>query len=313
MRGLVTGAAGFIGSHLVERLLADGVAVVGIDSFTDYYEPERKRDNLAVAREDPDFELIEGDLTTLDLGDALAGCDVVFHLAGQPGVRVSWGQNFDVYARDNILATQKLLEAVKERPINRVVYASSSSIYGDAETFPTPEDAVPAPVSPYGVSKLAGEHLCRLYGRSYGVRAVVLRYFSVYGPRQRPDMAFTRFIDAALRGEPVTVYGDGRQTRDFTFVGDVLEATVAAATHGPDGATYNVAGGSQVTVLEAIEAIEAALGAPIAIDYQHAVHGDPRRTGGDTSAARAALDYAPATAFSEGIVAQVDERVANRA
>jgi nucleoside-diphosphate-sugar epimerase len=313
MKAVVTGAAGFIGSHLTERLLADGASVVGVDSFTDYYNPGRKRANLRSALEDPDFTLVEGGLTELELGELLGGVDTVFHLAGQPGVRVSWGKNFDVYARDNVLATQKVLEAVKEHPIERLVYASSSSIYGDAETFPTPEEAVPAPVSPYGVSKLAGEHLCRLYARSFGVRAVALRYFSVYGPRQRPDMAFSRFIDYALRGEPVTVYGDGQQQRDFTFVGDVVQATVAAATMGPDGATYNVAGGSQVTVLGAIDAIEAALGTPIEIDYQHALHGDPRRTGGDTDAARRALDYVPATEFVDGIAAQVDERIANRA
>lgn len=310
---MVTGAAGFIGSQLVERLLGDGASVVGVDSFTDYYDPQRKRTNLSAALDEADFELIEGDLTALDLADALEGCDLVFHLAGQPGVRVSWGENFDIYARDNVLATQKLLEAVKDQRIDRIVYASSSSIYGDAESFPTPEQAVPAPVSPYGVSKLAGEHLCRLYARSFGVRAVVLRYFSVYGPRQRPDMAFSRFIDHALRGEPVTVYGDGQQRRDFTFVGDVVEATVAAASGGSDDATYNVAGGSQVTVLEAIDAIQGALGTEIAIEHHPAVLGDPRRTGGDTSAAQLALGYSPATTFTNGIAAQVDERVANRA
>jgi UDP-glucuronate 4-epimerase len=308
---LVTGAAGFIGSHLVERLLSDGTEVVGVDAFTDYYEEERKRANLATALDHDTFTLIEGDLTTLDLGSALDDAETVFHLAGQPGVRVSWGENFDVYARDNILATQKLLEAVKERPIERVVYASSSSIYGDAESFPTREEAVPAPVSPYGVSKLAGEHLCRLYERSYGVTSTILRYFSVYGPRQRPDMAFSRFIDSALADEPVTVFGDGQQSRDFTFVADVVEATVAAP--GSAAGTYNVAGGGQVTVLEAIAAIEEAIERSVRVEHQEVVKGDPRRTGADTSAARAALGFVPQTDFAYGIAAQVAERVASRA
>jgi nucleoside-diphosphate-sugar epimerase len=308
---VVTGAAGFIGSHLVESLLAEGATVVGIDAFTDYYSDEAKRANLAAAVDHDRFELVEGDLTELDLAKALDGADVVYHLAGQPGVRVSWGENFDVYARDNVLATQKLLEAVKELPVDRVVYASSSSIYGEAESFPTREDAVPAPVSPYGVSKLAGEHLCRLYERSFGVTSTILRYFSVYGPRQRPDMAFSRFIESALADEPVTVFGDGGQSRDFTFVADVVEATLAAPDAPPG--TYNVAGGGQVTVLEAIVAIEAALERPVAVQHQGVVRGDPRRTGADTSAARAALGFAPATNFADGIAAQVAERVASRA
>jgi UDP-glucuronate 4-epimerase len=312
MRAVVTGAAGFIGSHLTERLLADGADVTGIDSFTDYYEPDLKRTNLAGALDHSAFDLVEGDLSGLDLPVMLDGANVVFHLAGQPGVRVSWGRNFDVYVRDNILGTQMLLEACRDSTVARVVVASSSSVYGQAESFPTAESVEPRPVSPYGVSKLAAEHLCRLYATNFGVRSTLLRYFSVYGPRQRPDMAFSRFIEAGLLGEPVTVYGDGRQTRDFTFVSDVVAATIAATDRDADG-TFNVAGGSQVSVLEAIDAIAANLGREIDVRHEEAVPGDPRRTSGDTSLAANQLGYQPATTFADGIAAQVAERVAARA
>jgi UDP-glucuronate 4-epimerase len=309
---VVTGAAGFIGSHLTERLLANGESVVGIDSFTDYYDPDHKRRNLVTALDHARFTLVEGNLTELDLVQVLDGVDATFHLAGQPGVRVSWGSNFDVYVRDNVLATQVLLEGCKAAGIGRVVVASSSSVYGQAESFPTSEAAEPRPVSPYGVSKLAAEHLCRLYAANFGLRCTLLRYFSVYGPRQRPDMAFSRFIDAAIRGESVSVYGDGRQTRDFTFVSDIVEATVAAADRDVDG-TFNVAGGSQVSVLDAIVAIAENLGKEIDVRHEAAVAGDPRQTSGDTSLAAQLLGYEPATTFAEGITAQVAERLAARA
>src|ERR1700730_10465643 len=219
-RVVVTGAAGFIGSHLRERLLALGHEVVGIDSFTDYYDRARKEQNLEASRANPDFKFEELDLVDGDLGPVLQGAQVVYHLAGQPGVRPSWGSQFDRYVRDNIIATQRLLECLKGSPIKRLVFAGSSSVYGDAEMFPTKESALPRPVSPYGVTKLAAEHLTHLYTRNFDIPAVSVRYFSVYGPRQRPDMAFARFMQALSDAQKIEVYGDGEQTREFTYVSD---------------------------------------------------------------------------------------------
>lgn len=310
MRAVVTGAAGFIGSHLTERLLADGVSVVGVDSFTDYYDAARKRRNLAPALADPAFGLVEGSLTELDLRRLLEQANVVYHLAAQPGVRQSWGRNFDVYLEENVLATQKLLEAARGTGLERVVFASSSSIYGDAERYPTREDDVPRPVSPYGVTKLAAEHLCRLYWTSFDVPVTVLRYFTVYGPRQRPDMALSRFIEGGLTGRAVTVYGDGGQSRDFTFVADVVEATVRAGGSASPGSLYNIAGGSQVTVLDLIGTVERVLGKPIGVKHVPASPGEPRKTGADTEAARRELGVEPATQLEEGILAQVEAQAA---
>ncbi len=306
MKVLLTGAAGFIGSHLAERLLAEGNQVTGVDAFTDYYDPSRKRDNVS-AIDDAAFELVEGDLNELDLESLVGGVDAVFHLAGQPGVRASWGKSFEIYADQNVLATQRLLEACKAASVGRVVYASSSSIYGDAERFPTSEEDLPAPISPYGVTKLAGEHLCRLYFKAYGLETVSLRYFTIYGPRQRPDMAFCRFIDAALSGSTITVFGDGEQVRDFTYVADVVSATVAAATAGQPGSVYNVAGGTQTSVREVIEAIGELTGRPIAVENLDPIAGDARRTGADTSRARRDLGYAPSVDLREGLARQIAE------
>ena len=228
-RALVTGCAGFIGSQVAEALLAADHDVIGIDCFTDNYPREHKQANLVPAREHDRFTFVNGDLVTTDVEALLDGCDAVFHLAAEPGVRSSWGQRFDRYLRNNIRATQRLLEASARTPERRIVYASSSSVYGESEALPTPEDATPQPLSPYGVTKLAAEQLCRLYHANHGVDAVALRFFSVYGPRQRPDMAFRRFCEAAAAGAPIEIYGDGRQTRDFTFVGDVVAAVLAAA------------------------------------------------------------------------------------
>jgi UDP-glucuronate 4-epimerase len=304
MTVLVTGAAGFIGSHLTERLVAEGHEVRGVDAFTDYYDPARKRDNVS-ALGDTAFELTEGDLNALDLEALVEGAETVFHLAGQPGVRASWGKSFEIYADQNVLATQRLLEACKATSVRRVVYASSSSVYGDAERFPTVEEDLPAPISPYGVTKLAGEHLCRLYFKAYGLETVSLRYFTIYGPRQRPDMAFCRFIDAALGGDPVTVFGDGEQVRDFTYVSDAVGATVAAATAGRPGLVYNVAGGTQTSVREVVDVIGELTGRPIDVQYQEAVAGDARRTGADTSQAERDLDYSPSVDLRAGLALQV--------
>jgi UDP-glucuronate 4-epimerase len=307
VRVLVTGAAGFVGSHLVEALLERGDEVVGVDSFTQYYSTTRKRDNLAGASGRPGFTLVEGDLNELDLARLLGGTEVVYHLAGQPGVRASWGEEFDIYLAQNILATQKLLEASKGLPLAKFVLASSSSIYGQAESFPTHEASLPRPVSPYGVTKLAAEHLANLYHSAFDVPTVALRYFTVFGPRQRPDMAFTRFIAAALAERPLTIIGDGGQSRDFTYVGDAVAATIAAGEKGVAGGIYNVAGGCQATVLEVVETLEGLVGRPLEREHLDPVPGDPRKTGGDTSAAREDLGYAPATSLEEGLRRQLEQ------
>ncbi len=306
MSALVTGAAGFIGSHLCERLLDSGSQVTGVDCFSDYYPEERKRANVGPLLERDGFRLVEGDVGEVDLSELLSPGDVVFHLAAQPGVRRSWGRDFEIYAAQNVLATQRLLEAAKEVELSRVVYASSSSIYGDAETFPTPESATPRPVSPYGVTKLAGEHLGLLYQSKFGVPVVALRYFTVYGPRQRPDMAFHRFIDAALDDRPIEVFGDGLQIRDFTYVGDVVAATAAAGTEGEPGAVYNVSGGGQASVLEVVNALGGLLGKDVAVSHLPAVAGDARRTGADVTRAREVLGFEPRVSLEQGLALQLE-------
>jgi UDP-glucuronate 4-epimerase len=307
VRVLVTGAAGFVGSHLVEALLERGDEVAGVDSFSPYYSAVRKRDNLAGVGGHPAFTLVEGDLNDLDLNRLLEGAEVVYHLAGQPGVRASWGEEFDIYLAQNVLTTQKLLEASRALPLTKFVLASSSSIYGQAESFPTLETSLPRPVSPYGVTKLAAEHLAHLYHAAFGVPTVMLRYFTVFGPRQRPDMAFSRFVAAALEGRPLTIIGDGRQSRDFTYVGDAVAATIAAAESGVAGRIYNVAGGCQATVLDVIRTLEGLVGRPLEREHLEPVPGDPRKTGGDTSAARTDLGYAPSTTLEDGLRRQLEQ------
>ena len=302
---LVTGAAGFIGSHLVERLLREGVRVTGVDSFTDYYDPALKRRNLESARRDPAFSLLELDLGRDDLAP-LPDVSVVFHQAAQPGVRASWGSQFAAYVHDNVLATQRLLERYRGVGLERFVYASSSSVYGDAERFPTAEDALPRPFSPYGVTKLAGEHLVLLYGRNFGMPVVALRYFTVYGPRQRPDMAFHRFCRALWQGEPLTVFGDGRQSRDFTFIDDAVEANVRAWRRAGPQAVYNVGGGSQVEVLEAIAILERVCAVKARLEFKPRPPGDPPRTRADASRLRADLDFAPATPIERGLALEAE-------
>lgn len=304
MRAIVTGAAGFIGSHLAERLVADGDDVVGIDSFSTYYDDTSKRANVhAIGSEG--FTLIEEDLLETDLDALLGDVDVVYHLAGQPGVRASWGQTFDEYVHANISATQRLLEAARKKPDLRVVYASSSSIYGDAETFPTHEDTLPHPRSPYGVTKLAAEHLCRLYASNYGLSTVSLRFFTVYGPRQRPDMAFTRFLRAARDGDPLTVYGDGEQIRDFTYVSDIVGALVrAGGATVPAGSVFNVSGGGSHSVNEVLAQMVDITGRSLDIRREGTARGDVRRTSADVSAISHALGWRPRVPLAEGLRAQ---------
>jgi nucleoside-diphosphate-sugar epimerase len=296
---LVTGAAGFIGSHLTERLLSEGASVTGVDCFTAFYDPALKRRNLESALSHPRFRLLEMDLGAADL-KALPDVEVVFHQAAQAGVRSSWGRDFAAYAHHNVLATQRLLERYRDAGLERFIYASSSSVYGEAERYPTPEDLLPRPVSPYGVTKLAGEHLALLYGRNFGLPVVALRYFTVYGPRQRPDMAFHRFCRAMLRGERISVYGDGRQSRDFTYMDDAVEANLRAWKHNAAG-IYNVGGGSQVEVLEAIRILEQALGVEAQVAFEPRPHGDPLRTRADNARMRADLGFVPAVPITQGL------------
>ena len=306
MKALVTGAAGFIGSHLAERLLETGAMVTGIDCFTDYYPRELKERNLAGLRCATGFRLVESALADADLSTLLDGVTHVFHLAAQAGVRRSWGRDFRVYTINNVEATQILLEACVGVPIERLVYASSSSVYGDSVTLPMREDARPQPVSPYGVTKLAAEQLCHLYHVNHGVPAVALRYFTVYGPRQRPDMGFSRFLRAVTRGDGVPQFGDGRQTRDFTFVADAVAATVAAATRGKPGGVYNIGGGSRVELLDVFEIIRRITGRPLRVEQTKAQRGDMRDTYADTTRALADLAFAPTAGLEEGLRAQYD-------
>ncbi|HWX88396.1 MAG TPA: NAD-dependent epimerase/dehydratase family protein [Solirubrobacteraceae bacterium] len=302
---LVTGAAGFIGSHLAQRCLAEGHRVLGIDAFTSYYDPELKRANVAHLEDNPLWTFLEGDLVNLDLVCLLQGVDVVFHLAAQAGVRSSWGETFGSYVDSNVTALQRLLEASRSAPLERFVFASSSSVYGDAERLPTNENASLQPISPYGATKALGEYLCRLYYRSHGLPTVMLRYFTVYGPRQRPDMAFNKLIRAALTREEIVIYGDGDQTRDFTFVSDAVGGTIAAAADGHPGAVYNLGGGARTSMNEVLEMIADLTGEELTVRRVAAQAGDARDTAADTSKARAQLGFAPSRALYEGLSDQV--------
>ena len=307
MKCFVTGAAGFIGSHLAERLVRDGHEVVGMDAFTDYYARALKERNLEALQGKPGFTFIEADLNTLDLGAALEGVEWIFHQAGQAGVRASWGRDFAAYTACNITATQHLLEAARHAPrLKRLIYASSSSVYGNAPELPVTEKTLPRPISPYGVTKLAAEHLCMLYWHSYRVPAVALRYFTVYGPRQRPDMAFHKFIKAMLLDQEITVFDDGQQTRDYTYVNDIVEANIQAAQAAEvSGKVFNIAGGSRVHLREVIATMEDLLSKPARIRYEAPALGDVRDTFADTSYARRLLGYAPRVSLRDGLAAEI--------
>jgi nucleoside-diphosphate-sugar epimerase len=301
VKALVTGAAGFIGSHLASSLLDRGTEVVGLDCFTDYYARDIKEANLDVNRRRPGFTFVEARIQDTDLPALLDGVSQVFHLAAQAGVRKSWGQDFRIYTDNNVDATQQLLEACAGMPLHRFVYASSSSLYGDNTSIPMREDALPQPVSPYGVTKLAAEQLCYLYFVNHGVPATSVRYFTVYGPRQRPDMAFHRFFKAALNGDAIVLYGDGEQTRDFTFVSDAVAATMAAGDVGVPGRAYNVGGGSRVTVNHVLTIVERLVGRQLVVRREPVQKGDMRDTYADTSLARADLGFMPEVSLEQGL------------
>ncbi len=305
MLALVTGAAGFLGSSICDALIERGDSVRGVDCFINYYPRAIKERNLAPLRARRAFEFHEADLAVADLGRLLDGVEVVFHQAAQAGVRASWGQEFEVYTRCNVLATQRLLEACRPRHI-RVVYASSSSLYGDAARYPTVETDLPAPVSPYGVTKLAGEHLCVLYWKNFQVPTVALRYFTVYGPRQRPDMAFHKFFRAMLKGEELPLYGTGEQTRDFTYVGDAVAANLAAAERGEPGGVYNIGGGSRVSLKEVFRVMEKVTGIAPRLRSLPMQPGDVLHTGADVSRAKRDLGYNPATSLEQGLAAEFE-------
>lgn len=305
MRCMVTGAAGFIGSHLCDRLLADGATVLGLDCFTPYYSRQQKERNLAAASRHSDFRFIEADLVETPLDDLVSEVDTIFHLAAQAGVRASWGREFAAYTNNNVLATQRLLEACRNRSLNRIIIASSSSVYGDCDELPMREDSPLRPVSPYGITKVATEHLASLYAGKFKAPAVCLRFFTVYGPRQRPDMAFHRFIRQMQRGEEIEVFGDGSQSRDFTYVDDVVESVIQSAERGVAGTVYNIGGGTRVTLREALETLATIVGTAPRIRRQAVQPGDMRHTLADITKAHVELEYAPRVQLSSGLQREV--------
>jgi nucleoside-diphosphate-sugar epimerase len=305
-RVVVTGAAGFVGSHLVDTLLEQGDTVVGIDCFTPYYDPDTKRQNLARALDHDAFTLVEADLREADLLPLVEGVDTVFHQAAQPGVRLSWSDGFGEYASHNVLATQRLLEAAQSAEVRRVVYASSSSVYGNQDRYPTVETDLPRPYSPYGVTKLAAEHLCNLYAENWGLDTVSLRYFTVFGPRQRPDMSIHRLCEAALTGASFPRFGDGRQVREFTYVADIVAANLCAAdANVASGTVINIAGGGEIELNDLIAMVAELAGTELEIENHPALAGDARRNGGATDRAHAQLGWTPEIGLREGIAAQL--------
>ncbi len=309
---LVTGCAGFVGSHVCDLLLERGEHVRGVDALTDYYDVGQKRESLSELTAHPRFDGIVADIVEMSL-DVLDGVDVIYHQAGQPGVRSSWRDQFDEYLNRNVLATQRLLEAAVQRGVERFVYASSSSLYGNAERYPVDESMRPQPFSPYGVTKLAAEHLCSLYGTNFGLSTVSLRYFTVYGPRQRPDMATYRLFEAALNGTPFPLFGSGEQLRDFTYVGDVVRANLCAASADvAPGLVVNIAGGGQCSMLELIAMVEDVTGRSIDLDRQQPERGDVGRTGASTDRAREAIGWVPEVELVEGLRLQHEWHLSRR-
>jgi nucleoside-diphosphate-sugar epimerase len=307
MRALVTGVAGFVGSHLAEALLARGDTVLGVDCFTPYYNRAQKEENLATARVHAKFEFVDADLRSVAIEPLLDRVDAVFHQAAQAGVRLSWSDGFGDYVGHNVVATQRLLEAVvAARPGARVIYASSSSLYGNQPRYPTREDDLPKPFSPYGVTKLAAEHLCGLYAENWGVSTVSLRYFTVFGPRQRPDMSIHRLCEAAIHGLVFPRYGDGTQIREFTFVDDIVRGNLLGADRDVAPGSYcNLAGGAEIALSELIALVGELAGAPVNVDQQPRQAGDAFRNGGSISRAGELLGWAPQVSLRDGVSAQL--------
>ena len=308
MKSVVTGCAGFIGSHLTDALLGAGHNVLGIDCFTDYYQRSVKKRNMDNFVSNNNFTFLEKDIININ-SEILEDIDYVFHLAAQPGVRKSW-ENFGIYVKNNIIATQHLLQMCANTPIKRFVFASSSSVYGNAT--PMSETTIPSPISPYGVTKLTCEKLCNLYFSSYNVPVVILRYFSVYGPRQRPDMALSTFISKIMKGERISIFGGGTQTRDFTFVGDVVNATVLSAEKGCTGETINVGSGNPLRLSDAIAAIEEFIGKKAIVEHAESQKGDADNTCADIKKAEKLLGYRQTTGFGDGLKMQVSEMLARK-
>lgn len=298
---LISGVAGFIGSHLARRLLAQGCTVTGVDIFTDYYDRKVKEKNLAALLPLAGFTLLQQDIA--EVGDNIFdGVQWVFHQAAQAGVRASWGREFSHYSHHNVLGTQRLLERARNSKVEKFIYASSSSVYGMSGKLPMQEGDLPRPMSPYGVTKLAAEHLCNLYQQNFQVPAVSLRYFTVYGPNQRPDMAFHRFIRAIIEASEVVVYGSGEQTRDFTYIDDIVAANIAAAlAEGVEGKVFNIGGGSRISVNGVLEMLGRITGRAVKVKYEEVQAGDPPHTYADTSRARELLGYSPQVSLEEGL------------
>jgi len=301
MNCIVTGAAGFIGSHLCQRLIKEKNAVTGIDVFSDYYPRWMKESNLNRIPSSPLFRFIESDLNEIDLAPLFKDIDCVFHLAAQAGVRASWGKSFSIYTSSNVNTTQRLLEAVKNTDIKRFIYASSSSVYGDCQDLPWKESSLLSPYSPYGVTKLAAEHLCTLYNRNFGLPSISLRYFTVYGPGQRPDMAFHKFLYAIKKNESIPVFGDGSQTRDFTYIDDIIDATAASISYGETGETYNIGGGNRKRLKDIFPILEGICQKEIKIDWREKQKGDTPHTFASIEKAQKELQYSPRIQIEDGL------------